>query len=514
MRVNKVCNRANLDSKVFDKQNEMTPRNNMETADPQAPDPFEATSGHGAFVEGYESSATHSASPAQRSRRSVRIAVLLPVVVRDQFGGREETRTQFVMVRGAILATTSNVRVGHKLTVQIVKSGRAAECTVTAVEPVLKDVHSVEVEFTREQPDFWPVQFPPEDLKTDSGSYRFSASAAPATLGSQSSGFTEAPKHETTEPSGISHSNSDLVSLADSITGDSFNGSSFGKAEKFAPRSPSVDSVAQFRAANRAAHRREQRTKALYSVLSLAVLAAAILGARYWMQHRPEIGLVSLPSIPQVLPKPKPSEKPIRTSSNDQTSAPVIATPPAPSLTEIPHAAPMAADPGTATLPIAPEIKPTETQVAVRHRAPLASSRKTSADDIGEEPLALPLRASTSTSATEKAELLNQVVAQAPMKAALLAPQPVRQAVPAKLVYSAPAQYPSMARQIHVEGEVIISLDVDTSGNVSAARAVSGPPILRAAALDAVKSWRYQPAKLGDMPVVSTEVVKVQFRLR
>jgi len=100
------------------------------------------------------------------------------------------------------------------------------------------------------------------------------------------------------------------------------------------------------------------------------------------------------------------------------------------------------------------------------------------------------------------------------MKAALLAPQPVRKAVPAKLVYSAPAQYPSMARQIHLEGEVIISLDVDPSGKVSAARAVSGPPILRAAALDAVKRWKYQPATLGDKPVVSTEVVKLQFKLK
>jgi len=86
--------------------------------------------------------------------------------------------------------------------------------------------------------------------------------------------------------------------------------------------------------------------------------------------------------------------------------------------------------------------------------------------------------------------------------------------VPAKLVYSTPAQYPAMARQIRAEGEVVISLDVDASGKVSSARAVSGPPILRAAALDAVKRWRYQPATLGDNPVVSTELVRVQFKLR
>ena len=62
--------------------------------------------------------------------------------------------------------------------------------------------------------------------------------------------------------------------------------------------------------------------------------------------------------------------------------------------------------------------------------------------------------------------------------------------------------------------KTVISLDVDTSGKVSAARAISGPPVLRAAALDAVKRWKYQPAMLGDKAVVSTEVVKVQFKLR
>lgn len=480
----------------------------MGTADPQATDALEPTSGHRTF-EGQAIS--RSASSTQRPRRYTRIAVSLPIVIRDQFGGREETRTQFVMVRGAIVTSTANVRVGHKLTVQIAKTGRAAECHVVGIEPGLKNVHSVEVEFTREQPDFWPVQFPPEDLKTDSGSYRFNAPSAPA-------------KHEPPEPSMNSHSSGELVSLADSIAGDSFTGTSQAKPDKFTPRSAPVDSVAQFRAANRAAHRREQRTKALYSFLSVAAVAVVLMGVRYWMQHRSEmeqvkLPQVSFPSISQVLPKTKAPQKPVLTSSSDETSIPRAATPPA----SIPADTPPVASPSPASETVAPpvaesvkssaepETKP-ENQVAVRHGASPKPAPKP-VEDVGEEPLALPLRVDNSTSAA-KPEVLNDVVAQTPMKAALLAPQPVRTAVPAKLIYSAPAQYPAMARQIRAEGEVVISLDVDTSGNVSAARAVSGPPILRTAALDAVKRWKYQPATLGDKRVVSTEVVKVQFHLR
>ena len=517
MTVNKVCNSGEGLTRNFLTQNEMTPRNDMETTAPQTHDTFEGTSAG-------ETTSTRLAPSGQRSRRYTRIAVSLPIVLRDQFGGREETRTQFVMIRGAVVATTSNVRVGHKLTIQIAKTGRAAECHVVGL---LKDVHSVEVEFTREQQDFWPVQFPPEDLKTDSGSYRFSTAIASSTLGSRSSSTTDMPKRETGEPSGIGPGSREIVSLADSIAGDSFTDTAFPKTdtafpkpEKFTPRSTPVDSVAQFRAANRAAHRREQRTKVLYSALSIAGLAAAFMGGRYLIENRSEISQVSLPqvslpSIKQVLPKAKPTEKPPAASSIDHPSSAVVTPPrPAPGLTDTPHAVPSSPSPeAEVTPPIVFEIKSADTQVAVRHGVPLASSRK-APEDVGEEPLALPLKVDDSNSATSKPEVLNQVVTQTPMKAALLAPQPVSRAVPAKLVYSTPAQYPAMARQIRAEGEVVISLDVDASGKVSAARAVSGPPILRAAALDAVKRWRYQPATLGDKPVVSTEVVKVQFKLR
>lgn len=513
----------------------MTPRNNMDTAGPQATDTFEATSSNSPFGDAGEVIFTPPI-PSTRSRRSPRIAVSIPVVVRDQFGGREETHTQFVMARGAVIATTSNVRVGHKLTLQIAKTGRAAECTVTSIEPVLKGGHSAEVEFTRDQQDFWPVQFPNEDLKTDSGSYRFSKTSAAPTIGSSSSSFSSGPKREVFQPSLPSHANSELVSLADTIVGNSPTGNSsgkqeFSKSETLTPRSAPVDSVAQFRAANRAAHRREQRTKAMYSLLTLAAIAVALLGARYWMLHRSEIAEVkipevkipdvkipklSLPSMSQVLPKAKEPEKPVAVPSTEQPPAEPVSAVSAPSPVETPHSAPVSTVHEIPMPSDVPDIsKPAEPQIAVRHGAPLAWSRKTEpAPDVGEEPLAPTLRSDDITSVATKPEVLNEVVAQTPMKAAMLAPQPVRKAVPARLLYSASAQYPAMARQIRVEGEVVISIDVDASGKVSGARAVSGPPILRPAAVDAVKRWKYQPATLGDKPVASTEVVKVQFKLR
>lgn len=71
--------------------------------------------------------------------------------------------------------------------------------------------------------------------------------------------------------------------------------------------------------------------------------------------------------------------------------------------------------------------------------------------------------------------------------------------------------YPMVARQTHVEGVVVISATVGTDGKVKSARAVSGPALLRQAAVDAVKQWIYRPTLLNGMPVESETRVEIRF---
>jgi protein TonB len=155
----------------------------------------------------------------------------------------------------------------------------------------------------------------------------------------------------------------------------------------------------------------------------------------------------------------------------------------------------------------------TETSIAVRHGSSYAAARKSNADEPGEEPIALPLRVAETASVT-KPEALKDVVADVPTPTAVLAAQVPKKAVPAHLIHSVPAQYPAMARQLHVEGEVLLSVNVDSTGAVSNIKVMSGPPLLRTAATDCVKRWKYQPATLGDKPVTSTEIVKLDFHWR
>jgi len=93
------------------------------------------------------------------------------------------------------------------------------------------------------------------------------------------------------------------------------------------------------------------------------------------------------------------------------------------------------------------------------------------------------------------------------------APLPVGGDVkPAQLLKSVPPLYPPMARSQHISGNVQVDALIDSSGNVAAVKLISGPPLLRSAALDAVKQWKYSPALLDGHPSAMHLTVTVQFR--
>jgi TonB family protein len=82
-----------------------------------------------------------------------------------------------------------------------------------------------------------------------------------------------------------------------------------------------------------------------------------------------------------------------------------------------------------------------------------------------------------------------------------------------QLVSRIPPVYPPAARRTGVEGKVVIHAVIDTAGNVTDPTVVSGPPLLRYAALDSVRKWKYQPAYLNDKSVTSEVFITVEFRL-
>ena len=71
--------------------------------------------------------------------------------------------------------------------------------------------------------------------------------------------------------------------------------------------------------------------------------------------------------------------------------------------------------------------------------------------------------------------------------------------------------YPAPAIAVHAEGQVTVQVTLDETGKVISATAVSGHPLLRAAAVDAARRARFTPTYLTGVPVKVTGVIVYNF---
>lgn len=82
-----------------------------------------------------------------------------------------------------------------------------------------------------------------------------------------------------------------------------------------------------------------------------------------------------------------------------------------------------------------------------------------------------------------------------------------------RLIRSAPPVYPQFARSTQASGEVVVDALIDTTGKVTAVKVISGPVLLRQAAMETVRQWKYEPARLDGQAVAMHLTVKVEFHL-
>ncbi|MDP3483012.1 MAG: energy transducer TonB [Sulfuricella sp.] len=78
-----------------------------------------------------------------------------------------------------------------------------------------------------------------------------------------------------------------------------------------------------------------------------------------------------------------------------------------------------------------------------------------------------------------------------------------------------PPAYPLAARRRGIEGTVLIRAEISAGGECQRAelKKTSGHEMLDNAALEAVKKWRFLPAKLGSQAVVAWVEVPITFKL-
>jgi protein TonB len=73
--------------------------------------------------------------------------------------------------------------------------------------------------------------------------------------------------------------------------------------------------------------------------------------------------------------------------------------------------------------------------------------------------------------------------------------------------------YPKIARDSRVSGTVVLGATINRSGMLENVHAISGSQMLRGAAIDAVKTWRYRPYMLNNQPVAVQTTINVVFTL-
>jgi TonB family protein len=110
----------------------------------------------------------------------------------------------------------------------------------------------------------------------------------------------------------------------------------------------------------------------------------------------------------------------------------------------------------------------------------------------------------------------------APLRESLPAPAvpaPVEAALPrssdfqpARLIRAMLPPYPPMARINHVAGDVTLDALVDETGNVRDVKIISGPLLLREAAKEALREWKYVPARLDGRETAMHLTVTVKFQ--
>jgi len=93
-----------------------------------------------------------------------------------------------------------------------------------------------------------------------------------------------------------------------------------------------------------------------------------------------------------------------------------------------------------------------------------------------------------------------------------LSPTQSQGVVAGRLIKKVLPPYPDMARRAGVSGDVVMSGIIGTDGALHNLKVVSGSPLLRDAALQAAKQWRYSPYMLGNKAVEAETHITVSFR--
>ena len=125
------------------------------------------------------------------------------------------------------------------------------------------------------------------------------------------------------------------------------------------------------------------------------------------------------------------------------------------------------------------------------------------------------VRVDTSTGAPNRAEPGTEPVPGEPSTVPSQAAERVRMSPEAVQVLSHPVEpnYPLLAKEMKVQGSVVLQVVISREGTIQDLRVVSGPTILANAAMEAVRQWRFKPYIQNGEAVETEARITVNFTI-
>ena len=461
----------------------------------------------------------------------------------------EETRTVIIFPQGAVVRLSATVTPGELVVLTNKRTGADVICRVTSVKTQPGIQNYAHLEFTQRALDFWeetPATEPGNSIgKPPVTALPAVPPPAPAPIASgykpPTSWAQEAqPKAKTSVPAVEVKSapapSSKVTPLADVPVADSEEAS----AAALAAQSPVSEIPAAPASARKQAYVLPSRTPRLqpfeasipqekkasktifwFAIAAVVLLAFGVVGGSVLSRRDGGLSVAWLFSNPPVTATPAPlpvaseSETPIvNTSGKASSLEPVASAPAKSSALETPaQLAPVRA----AVEPPKTEVQPQPVTRPNLNVGKISPPRvKKAAQLFSEPPPVLPADANALPSVIGES-VVNTTAHSNPLTPAEpTAPAPVKggQLQQPKLLSSVAAIYPPLAHAQHVQGEVTIDALIDATGKISATNVISGSPLLQKAAIDALRLWKYQPARLNGEPIPIHINVTIVFHLQ
>jgi protein TonB len=485
-----------------------------------------------------------SSSGGGGSRRTEAVGVEIPVVVhasRNSASSRdytktlapvhEETRTVIVFPQGAVIRLTAAVTSGELVVLSNQKSGADVLCRVVSVKAQPGIQNYVDLEFTQRAPGFWGDCFPADQSSTPIPAAPTAAAQSaivaptivPATVPSAAGPAPSVASVTKLPPPPLAPAPQPLASaepvvappVASPISGNTLG---LGLARPKLIPDEQLSAHAEPQLGGEKPSSSSKRFTAI--ALAAAVVVMAIVIGFVLLRNSAFRASEAVPAA-QGIPAAAPAAvSPVSTVPPADVAEPSAAVPASPSVPAassepplIAHATEPSARPASpaveAPLPKQPKQAQHKLEELNKISGPVVRRPVTSASM--EAPAILPANANP---APFPGTLLPEGLAGSP-----IAP-PEGPAAPtggrvqeAKLVASNPPVYPATALTQRIEGDVVLEATLNIKGQVVGTKVISGPVLLQQAAINALRGWKFEPARLDGEPIETRTQVRISFHL-